>query len=108
MRHLARYTSDDTGSPYDTEAPEYSIISMKPMVYLVLNTTPKYIHDPTNNILFCVYTYSVKPDIYYFPQNSYFNDSGQWGITYHEHYKVLTDKDYGVKYLLCQCVTEPT
>ena len=43
----------------------------------------------------------------YFPQNTRSGNYENWVINYHGHYKVLTDKDSGIKYLLSQFSTEP-
>ena len=44
--------------------------------------------------------------MYYIPEKAYSDDSGQWSIIYHEHYKVITDKDYYVNHFLHQYGTE--
>ena len=104
---LGSCSSDDMNSPYETEAPECSILTMEPTVSPVPTTAPTDIHDLTKNRLRCVDPDSVDPDMDYFPEKAYSDDSGQWEITYHGHYKVLTNKDSDVKYLLHQCGTEP-
>ena len=40
-------------------------------VSLVLNTEPKDTHDSTNNLKFCLYPYSVKPDMDYLSKKVY-------------------------------------
>ena len=75
---------------------------MGPTVSTVLTNAPTDEHDLTKKLIHCVDTNSVYPDMYYLTKNVYYDDSGQWGITYHEHYKVLNDKDSDVKYLFCQ------
>ena len=44
--------------------------------------------------------------MYYYPQKTYYGASEKWLITYREHYKLLTDKDYNVKYLIRKYGTE--
>ena len=75
---------------------------MRPTVSTVLTNEPTDERDLTEKLIHCVDTNSVYPDMYYLTKNAYYDDSGQWGITYHRHYKVLNDKDSDVKYLLFQ------
>ena len=91
---------------YERESPECSIIIMEISVIPFINNSPTDNHDYTNNLLCCVDPDIVNIYMYYLPQNEYFYDSGQWKIN-KKKYKVLTDMEYYVNYLLCQCITEP-
>ena len=43
----------------------------------------------------------------YYPKKTHSENSGQWGITYHYHYKVINEKDSKVNHLIDYCSTEP-
>ena len=77
------------------------------MVYPVFTSVPTGNYGWTKNLILCVDLNSGKLDMNYFHKKVYSDYSGQWVITYHEKYKVLTNKESDVKYLPCQCVTEP-
>ena len=55
----------------------------------------------------CVDSDGVKHNMDCLPEKTHSDDSVRWGITSHEHYKILTEKDYDVKYFLCRRGTEP-
>ena len=55
----------------------------------------------------CVDSDDVKHDMDCLPEKTHSDDSVRWGITSHEHYKILTEKDSDVKYFLCRRGTEP-
>ena len=93
-------------SNYDTETPKCSIITMETMNFLVLNTAPTHINSFTKNVLCCVYTNSVKPDINQLAKNTYSDVFGKWVINYHENYKVITNKVSDVKYFFHNFGTE--
>ena len=58
MGDLGRYSSDDMGSTCNTEDTKCSIITIKPIFYMVINSSPTYPHYPINNLILCVH-----PDI---------------------------------------------
>ena len=46
------------------------------------------------------------PDMDYFPKNHYSSYSRQWGIIYHEQYKVLTENKSDVNSFIFYYITE--
>ena len=63
------------------------------------------IHDFTKNLLLCIDPGRINPNMDFFPEKSYSDNSGHWVSNYRGGYKLITGKDYDIKYIICQCST---
>ena len=81
MGDMVRCSSDDMDSPYDMDTDDSPVITINHKFSLFITTDYKYTHNSTNNLLICIYNDDVKPDIYFFPKKSYYDESDQWVIT---------------------------
>ena len=68
--------------------------------YPFITSVPEYNHYSKNNLLLCIDTNGVMHEIYCLPKTSYSYGTGKWLVTYHEHYKFLTENNYGVDFFL--------